>query len=429
MKCMKIDIREGLQRLVMIISVCLPATVWATGFRLPDQDAFATARGEAFAATADDPSAIYYNPAGIAQLEGNNFQAGVYGIYLDPSYTPPGGGSTFDNEDKLHAIPQFFYTYSPESFPVSFGLGIYSPYGLSVEWPQDTGFRTIATKGAVTYTTINPVLALKLAPNFSIGGGLTVNYANVDLEQGLVWPTQPYDGFRFRGDGWGVGYNLGMLWQPHEKVSLGVSFRSGTTIDLKGHTDAENAVMLPSPPAPFAVPTFSGRSAAHADFSFPLNAIFGISYRPTPDWNLEFDADYTDWSSVGTLLIQQSTALPPLIPQNVANVLEWQPSWYYEFGATRYLSKGWQVSAGYIFNENSVPDAHYTPLVADLDRHFFSLGTGFKGKVFDFDVAYQFGYGPTRTVSDSAPSATGQSANGQYSFISHAVLLTVGMHF
>jgi hypothetical protein len=76
-----------------------------------------------------------------------------------------------------------------------------------------------------------------------------------------------------------------------------------------------------------------------------------------------------------------------------------------------------------------VPDAHYTPLVADVDKHFFSLGTGHKGKRFDFDIAYQFGYGPAHTVKGSAPSAAGQTADGKYEFISHAVLVTAGMHF
>ena len=62
---------------------------FANGFRLVDQDAFATARGGAFVATADNASAVYYNPAGLTQLEGVNFRGGVYGIYLDPTYRPP----------------------------------------------------------------------------------------------------------------------------------------------------------------------------------------------------------------------------------------------------------------------------------------------------------------------------------------------------
>ena len=79
-------------------------------------------------ATADNPSAIFYNPAGIAQLEGNNCRVGLYGISLEPNYTRPSGGRSFDNQDKLHAVPQMFYTYSEESLPVAFGIGLYSPH-------------------------------------------------------------------------------------------------------------------------------------------------------------------------------------------------------------------------------------------------------------------------------------------------------------
>ena len=405
---------------VVILSSAAIST-YATGFDLPDQDAFAIGRGMAFVATADNPSAIYYNPAGIAQLTGNNLRAGIYGVYVDPSYTPPGGGHTYHNEDKLHAIPQFYYTYGRTNWPVSFGLGVYSPFGLSLKWPQDTGFRTIATQGALTTVAINPVVAFKLPYNLSIGGGVVVDYANVDLQQGLT-PFPNNDLFRIKGDGWGIGYNLGLLWQPHEKISIGASFRSAITANLNGQTESEmNSVQ----------PTMY--SSASADFPLPLKVIFGISYRPTPKWNFEFDADYTHWDSLGTVNIHQASP-PPILPlSDVPLTLDWQSSWYYEFGVTRYFDNGWHVSAGYIFNENSVPDAHYTPLVADLDRHFFSIGTGFKGKCFDFDIAYQFGYGPTRTVTGSAPPlgypSTYHPADGDYGSISHAVAASVGWHF
>jgi long-chain fatty acid transport protein len=389
-------------------------------FDLPDQDAFVIGRGMAFVATADNPSAIYYNPAGIAQLEGSNLRGGLYTIYLLPSYRPPGGGGTFENQDTLHAIPQFYFTHTLAESPLSYGFGLYSPFGLGLRWPEEAGFRTIGVQSKLQYITANPVVALKLAPNFSLGGGITVNYAEADLRQGLFSPNQSTDMFRFRGSGWDVGYNLGALWQPHEKVSIGASFRSGTRIDLEGHTHAHNDV------GPF--PVFSERNSAHGEFPFPLKAIFGISFRPTPQWNLEFNADYTSWNDLGTVTIHQ-TQPSAVLPQDIPVVLAWQSSWYYEFGVTRYLENGWHVSAGYIFNENSVPNEHATPLVADLDRHFLSLGTGHKGGRFDFDVAYQFGYGPTRTVSGSAPSPIGQTADGRYDFISHAVAISVQMHF
>ena len=399
----------------------------ANGFRLADQDAFATARGEAFVATADNPSAIYYNPAGITQLEGNNLRGGLYGIYLDPSFSPPNSGNTYHSSDNLAAVPQFFYTYTPKDFPkelpLSFGLGVYAPYGGSMSWPQDTGFRTVALNSSLTYLTINPVVAVKVLPSLSIGGGVMLNYAKMDLEQGLLRNQLPNtNSFRFTGDGWSVGYNLGLLWQPHEKISIGASFRSSATVTLDGQTKIEQYPVIP---------TTQARSA-QTDFTFPLTTVFGISYRPTPKWNLEFDADYTDWSSFGTITISQATK-PRGINQNIPVTLDWQASWMYEFGVTRYFDSGWHASAGFVYNENSVPDAYYTPLAADMDRYFLTAGAGYKGKRFDFDVAYQFGYGPTHTVTGSNPSTAGQiagqTADGNYGFISHAVLVTVGMHF
>ena len=56
-----------------IVSCLAPTTIpaaHALGIRILHQDPDATARGEAFTATADKPSAIYYNPAGLTQLEG-----------------------------------------------------------------------------------------------------------------------------------------------------------------------------------------------------------------------------------------------------------------------------------------------------------------------------------------------------------------------
>ena len=400
-------------------------SVSADGFRLADQDAFATARGEAFAATADNASAIYYNPAGISQLEGFNFRGGVYGIYLDPTFTPPppANSNTFHNANQYAAVPQLFSTYSLKDLPLSFGLGIYAPYGGNISWPQDTGFRTIATSGSLTYFTINPVAALKLAPSLSIAAGVMVNYANLETDQGLRTNSYPLiNFFKFNGAGWSVGYNLGLIWQPHQMVSLGATFRSSATVRLEGETDFEQQPVIKDT-----------QRSAQTDFEFPLTAVLGISFRPTPKWNLEFNADYTDWSSFGTTTIYQSPAPPFPVQQDILLTLNWQPSWLYEFGVTRYFDNGWHVSAGYVFSENSVPNAYYSPLAADMDRQFFSVGVGRKGKRFDFDVAYQFGYGPAHTVTGSTPSSTparfaGQTADGTYGFISHAILLTVGVH-
>src|ERR1043166_4392819 len=83
-------VRFGLL-LIAIVSLA-PISTMGLGSRIPNQDAEAIARGNAFVATADNPSAMYYNPAGITQLEGQNFQVGslfYLNIYADYVSPPP----------------------------------------------------------------------------------------------------------------------------------------------------------------------------------------------------------------------------------------------------------------------------------------------------------------------------------------------------
>ena len=189
---------QAWSRILPVLMLCAWA-LWAPnagalGFRVPNQDASAIARGNAFVATADNPSAIYYNPSGITQLEGQNIQAGslfylgIYGDYHSPS------GQDIDNDPEVIAVPTLQYTITPKEWPVSFGFGIYEPFGFSVKWPDDVPFRQESLKGSLTYITMNPVVAWKVLPSLSIGAGPTFNYSRIDLVYGLL-PT-PFPCFR-----------------------------------------------------------------------------------------------------------------------------------------------------------------------------------------------------------------------------------------
>src|SRR5438874_2559157 len=163
--------------LFAIASLCIPAAGFGLGTRIVDQDAEATARSEAFTATADNPSAIYYNPAGITQLEGLNVRVGSYAIGLHVHYSPLDGGDGLESKEKTLFTPQAYITYSPKNIPFSLGLGLYSPYGLELEYPDKAPFRTAAKFGSVKFATVNPVIALKVSRTFSVAVGMTIDSA------------------------------------------------------------------------------------------------------------------------------------------------------------------------------------------------------------------------------------------------------------
>lgn len=396
------------RHVVLITGCLLPAACYGIGLRIPDQDPKAIARGNAFVATADNPSAIYYNPAGITLGEGHAVSFSTYNITLGSTYEAPGGNTT-KTKESLEMVPQLYYSFSATNCPVSFGLGLYTPYGLGLEWPDYVRFRTVSTKGQMTFLTLSPVAAWQVHPTFSIGAGPTLSYSRIDLRRGLLAASGLGDEFKFTGDDTDVGYAVGMLWQPHPRHSFGVSYRSAQTMEFEG----DAYVRLPNNAG-------SAVQSASARLPFPQQIVAGYSFRPTPKWNLEFDVDWTDWDSLDRVTLKQVPALE--IP------FEWSSSFMLMGGVTHHFSERWSVSGGYIFSENSVPTRTFSPSVPDSDRHVISLGVGHRMGRWNMDAAYQFAYGPWREVSNSMNSPGGV-ADGRYRFISHALALSLGTAF
>ena len=280
------------------VLLLLPIKAVAVGSRLPNQDPEAIARGNAFAATADNPSAIYYNPAGITQLKGQNFDVGLYLVSAGIKYEAP-NGRVFKANSDFQPVPQVYYVHSLENSPLSFGLGIYAPYGLAVDWGNNTTFRTLAEKGKLLYACINPVVAWQILPSLSVGAGPTINYSKVDLKKGIG--LAPNDQFKFNGDDLDLGFNAGVRWQPHPKWAAGVNYRSSTRMNYHGESEL-------SP--------FSGPTDTSAKLQFPQFVAAGISFRPTEDWNFEVDVDWADWHSVKQVIFKGTSAGNQVFPLN-----------------------------------------------------------------------------------------------------------------
>ena len=139
--------------------LCLAGSALGLGTRIPDQNAEATARGDAFAATADNPSAVYYNPAGITQLSGTELLLGGYGVTATSRASLTGRKDLFYNQNEPQAVPQIFVTTKLPNVPISLGLGVYVPFGFSIHYPDSVPFRTIAKTGSLEFLAINPVVS------------------------------------------------------------------------------------------------------------------------------------------------------------------------------------------------------------------------------------------------------------------------------
>jgi long-chain fatty acid transport protein len=399
----------------------IPSSAFALGFRITDHGAEATARGGAFVATADNPSAIYHNPAGITQLEGMHILLNGYTIALESSVDSAiAGGIDVDTKYGWQTLPESFTVLSPEGSPFSFGLGFFSPFGFALEYPDDAPFRTLGKKGKIQFFTANPVIALEVSRTFSVAVGATLNYSRAKLTRGLVTSG---DEFQLEGAGFGVGLTAGLLWKPSPKHSFGLQYFGPISINYSGHartripgftTDVEVA---PGVVLPIDIPRLENEEDANVELDFPQTITAGYSFRPTPDWNFEFNVEWTDWDSLNSPMIHLSENL------NTPLVFNYESSFMYEFGVTKKFKGGWSASAGYIYSENSVPNESFSPLVPDTNRHVLSVGVGRQYENWNWYLAYQYAYGPHRRIDQQTV------ADGTYRFQSNAISFTLGYSF
>jgi len=365
----------------------------AAGYYLPNQDAFATARGNAFVATADSAAAVFYNPAGMTQLTSQEYEVGVYSIMLGNEATI--NGVTSDAKDELQAAPHLYYV-RPYNDRLSFGFGLNSPFGLGTDWGRDTNFTSVVTEARLMYVSTTAAVAYKLTDQFSIGGSLSLNYADLTLEQG---PAGPGSFLRFTGDDFGFSGSLSFRWQPHEQHAFGVNYSTKSSFDLDGKTESN---FLP------------GDNSAGLDFMTPARIAAGYSYRPAPGWNIEANVEWLNWDELNDLTLQ-SDSIGGAMPV----AFDWKSSFIYEIGASYTTPDGYIFAAGYDFNANSQPDENFTPGVSDADRHWFNVGFGRKCDCFSWMLAYQFGYS-NRTVD----GAVNPAANGKYEARHNALIFT-----
>ncbi len=395
---------------VMRIICLLLATVTglhANGFYIPVQDPFAASRGNAFVATADRPSAVFYNPAGLTQLDSAAVHVGVYGVRLGIDGETAIDGGSHQNKAEFIPLPQF-YAAAPLNDRLSAGVGLNAPFGLRTDWGTSTPFRAVATETDLTYATAWGVLGYELSSDLSIGGGLALTYADGTLKQFLPPPNPPAE-FGFEGDDYSTSWIASLLWQPGGRHSFGLTYRAKTELDLSGSAAA--------PGIGLAIPK------AGLDLVTPDTLVAGYAFRPNEQWTLEANVEWVNWRRLKVPTLRQAPLPDNPIPFN------WESNFMYGFGVTYAPNETWAFNAGYIFIENSQPDLNFNPAIADADRHWLSAGVSYSAAAWTVDLAYQYAFSD-RTVLDPTPEFdVGDLVAGDYSSRFHGLMLSFNRSF
>lgn len=358
--------------------------------------------GNAFAggaASAEDASVVWYNPAGMAVLPGKTNYA-IAAHLLVPSFkfqntgsTLPSAGGEGGDGGGYHLIPQGFITHKLND-RWSIGAAFNTPFGLTTEFDRGWRGQSIALDSALKTFNLNLSAAYRINDAVSVGGGFNYQRAelkfNSQIAIGFVEPNLSDDG---------TGWNIGALFQPGQRTRVGAHYRSSINYNATGTLTA---------PA-----LLGGSSGASAGFTTPDSFSFSVFHDLNPRWEVMADVTWTGWSHVKRLDVVRTTgAFANTAP--VALVFNWDDTMRYSVGANYKYNDQWKIRFGLAFDETPTNDVDRTARLPDQDRKWVAIGAQWKmsrnGKL---DFAYAHEFIPDAAVRNTAP-VTGLTLVGHY---------------
>lgn len=360
----------------------------AAGFLIYEHGAAAMAMAGAFVSIANDPSAIWHNPAGIAFLRGTQVSVGTTLIMPSGKMTllnpPPWEPQSTWKQKSQVFYPSTFYLTQSIGERITLGFGFFSPYGLGSSWPAENQFRYLGYEDDMKTFFFNPTVGVKLTDQLSFGAGVSYIYSTVEFKLvSLVEDLVPYTGSTYdvpaalegNGDAW--AFNAGLLYRA-EKFSLGCSWRSSFNINYKGDMALDTSGI----PAPFR-PLFPTEASGETTFKFPNILAFGASVTPLEKLLLSLDFHYILWSRYDEYIV---TFDDPRLDEMVMEE-NWKDSILLRLGGQYTISPKFCLRAGFLYDQTPQPAESMDPLLPDADR--FAVTTGFgwtlaKNVVLDF---------------------------------------------
>lgn len=357
------------------------------GIEVPMQSGAGAGQADAFTAQADDPSAIFYNPAGLTQLHGANISGGAY--FLLPIFRNSGP----EGVEEMRLPTVLPHVYAESDFGLErwrFGFGVNDVFGINEDYGNKGHLRDLVDKAQLSVLNLAPTVAYQVNDHLSLGLAANIYYGSLELSRNVPLPAPLPEGhFLVHGQDVAFGVTPALMWKIDERNTIGAYYRSPFRLDFDGKARIETP----------GIPEF-GPSRTHEGLNFPQSVGFGYAFRPVPQLKLEADVIWTDWHAVDELRLHSNdphfngATLPA----------DWKSGFTYRLGAQYNLNRNWIVRAGYAYSQNAVPTSTFSPLVPDSNYHLLSVGFGYDTDRWNLDLAYQFIYRETRHIHGSVDS-------------------------
>lgn len=396
----------------------------AGGYAIPDLTARAVGKASAVTAGVDDPSAVYFNPAALTQIKGNQVLGGLNYINSVSSVTNSGRRSVNEHDDNF--VPSFFGNYHVPTTDLTAGIGLYSPFGLATDYNEKSFTRYAAIQSELKTFYITPAVGWRANSFLSVGGGLSFVRGSTRLSRALfISPLLPDAKLRLTGTDDSFAYNLGVLVQPLDKVKFGLTFKSRSFLKFDG-ADVKYS-------DPIGTTT---KTKVSSGASVPLPAVVsaGINWQVTPAWSVEFVYDWTKWNDFRNLSASFATPLPVLGVPAIPSILvdeDWKNTSTFRFGSSYRFTQSFELRAGVGLDETPIPGHTLSPSIPGADILALTAGAGYNWRNVAIDFGYAALFYKTRRVTNNSLEGNPALTPGadKYQSFSNFVFLNLGYRF
>ncbi|OGD27349.1 MAG: hypothetical protein A2V57_08505 [Candidatus Aminicenantes bacterium RBG_19FT_COMBO_65_30] len=396
----------------LAVILVLASGLLGNGLNLNGFGARAASMGGAFVGLADDFTAVFWNPAGLALMK--NGTVGLTGDFLLPAsrYTL---SSSFGMETKNRAYPAgLLGFFLPIGDRAVVGLGAYTLSGLGVDW-NNTGFETALAyptpptfftpplenyiwRSFIGSVTLAPSVAVRITDRILLGMTFNLNYGFFQMDQwgtSALLPTKPPTLVNLGQQsldikGWGYGATFGLLVKPCDRMSFGVSYRTQSNMKLGGTMKIENIGLLELPDS----------SDTDLDVPSPTWLAGGVAVKPIDRLTVTFDLQWTNWAKLGTLnLVFADPLWAASMAGKSALALDWKNRLQVRAGL-EYTLGDFAVRAGYYNDPAPAPAETMNVLIPSFSYDSVTAGFGYSKGRFTVDFGLEYLIGQKRRVLD-----------------------------
>jgi long-chain fatty acid transport protein len=368
--------------LILLVSVILiTASLWAGGWNNTLMGCRAFAIGGAFVAVANDPSAIFHNPAGLV------YQKGVFNLSIDGFYISPhheyvtADGERIESRYKT-SLPQFFLTFRANE-RLTFGLGFYVPYaGGGVDWKESVVAQPFKlTMGVYSLT---PTISYKFSDKLSVGFNLNFysGVLNIDMMDATFGPMKSEE------KGSAVSAGFGLMFRPSQRVSIGLGVRGPAKMTLAGRTEVTFTDPL--------LGTFPILLDSETSFDLPWDLELGFAYRINENLLFSTSAQYTMWSALDNVE-KAMINVPGLGDREETQIMNYEDILIMRAGFEYFISGGVILRGGLGYDRCACPkDTLDYKGNIDVDKFTLIGGIGYRTGRTQIDFVYAYAAGEER---------------------------------